>query len=203
MNDEDDEDFVAESGEEDEGEDVNNTDTGDSDDDIDESNLKYFDEKNLEEFFDDHRYTLSKNQRADFHCTLCLMTFKWSMTFIQHMVEKHEKMLQNMKVHQCVLCDKCFLANRDLASHYRLVHKQLDCFACKYCNATFHTGISYNRHLETCQGRIDGVETEELLIFPSSREKKTYGCSICLKVLKTEDGLTKHMRLHEEDAYLM
>ncbi|XP_061189786.1 uncharacterized protein LOC133197673 [Saccostrea echinata] len=222
IDDDNDEDYKAESNEEEE-ENENNAELDDNDDDDDDENtdeeskpaedveedrtkFKYYDESNLEEFFDDQRHTYNRNRRGDYNCKLCLNTFKWSMTYVQHMVDKHEKLLQNMMVHQCILCEKCFLANEDLAAHYRKVHKQLDCFICKRCNSTFNAAPSYHKHLETCGEKVEETESDEMLFLQPTKEgekKSTYVCNICLRVLKTAEGLEKHMKMHDDDSYLI
>ncbi|XP_062619452.1 uncharacterized protein LOC134281011 [Saccostrea cucullata] len=217
-----DEDYKAEVNEEEEENGHNAELDGDEEDDDDDENsdeskpaeeeeedrtkFKYYDESNLEEFFDDQRHTTNRNRRGDYNCKLCLNTFKWSMTYVQHMVDKHEQFLQNMRVHQCVLCDKCFLANEDLAAHYRKVHKQLDCFICKRCNATFNAAPSFHKHLETCGEKIEReAETDEMFLQPGKEggNKSPYTCNVCLRVLKTAEGLEKHMKMHEDDSYLI
>ena len=171
------------------------------DDQNDETEIKYFNENSLQEIFNDHCYSAKKNWKGSFQCTQCLMMFKWSSSFLQHLVEKHEDMLQELKLHQCVMCDKCFVGIRDLATHYRNVHKQLDCFFCKNCNATFNAAVTYDRHMEYCRRKIDSHENGNGM--SDAENKKSFVCNICLKTLKTAEGLAKHLNIHKKDSYLM
>lgn len=166
----------------------------------DELEWKYFNENSLEQLFNDHRYSAKKNWKGTFQCTICQTSFRWSVSFIQHLVEKHESLLQDLKLHQCIICDKSFLGIRDLATHYRKVHKQLDCFICRNCNSTFNAAVTYDKHVENCRKRAEGTETNEE---SSQGEEKKFVCNVCLKPLRTAEGLEKHQQIHKKDSYLM
>lgn len=166
----------------------------------DELEWKYFNENSLEQLFNDHRYSAKKNWKGTFQCTICQTSFRWSVSFIQHLVEKHELLLQDLKLHQCIICDKSFLGIRDLATHYRKVHKQLDCFICRNCNSTFNAAVTYDKHVENCRKRAEGTETNEE---SSQGEEKKFVCNVCLKPLRTAEGLEKHQQIHKKDSYLM
>lgn len=209
VDDDNDEDFkLVVSEEEDEDDEINEADEAEkiqensSSEEVkkDDVDVKYFNEKSLEQFFNDHRYSAKKNWKGTFQCTICQTSFRWSVSFIQHLVEKHESLLQELNLHQCIMCDKSFLGIRDLATHYRKVHKQLDCFICRNCNSTFNAAVTYDKHVENCKKRTDGTETDK---GSSQGEEKKFVCNVCLKPLRTAEGLEKHQQIHKTDSFLM
>lgn len=138
------------------------------------------------------------------NCSICNKSFKKRSNLISHMVV-------HTKVNKCRFCEKTFNCKPELFKHEENVHLGMEYkkLTCSLCSLEFTSQELLNEHFssshpDAVQTSQDG-ETTNLTSnnsFKTSRQMKTFTCSICRKRYKRRSTLLAHLQDHSWDGKL-
>lgn len=127
--------------------------------------------------------------------------FKFRIVSItERVVSNDADAMKHTKGFKCQLCDKIFPSRYRLDCHTQNHHTPVKLITnqqevrklkrCKYCNKTFNTFVSLDKHLRRCPS--NGRKRSYMKRHPH-RPKENLFCDICGSVLKTFQILINHM----------
>eukprot|EP01080_Neovahlkampfia_damariscottae_P010033 gene10033-2352_t len=149
--------------------------------------------------------------------------------FYSHHLKRHQKLHLESRPEVCPVCSARFTKKCHLRKHIASTHKKneqemelskesleaiANCtpYSCTFdnCNKSFVTEGKLKKHLEKHEKKISHKCTfencEETFAFRKElmkhiNEEHEAKCSICGKILKNAQSLTKHLKIHEENQF--
>ena len=113
----------------------------------------------------------------NFNCPYCVTASSEEKSIIQHLKEKHNKI-----VFPCKICKKLLSRKQDLKRHINHAHgeSKLENFQCPQCEYKTKRKENLNKHVK------------------NKHEKAEYKCDICSKTFNWKQNMIKHKKTHEE-----
>ena len=128
----------------------------------------------------------------DFTCGLCNYIFRNQGDLKYHLFEFHvdrqstkstKQILDKNEKHKCNTCDKKFISESLLKSHYKDIHKKSH--KCDICGKSYEQIRNFNYHVKMNHADLPNLK-----------------CDICGKTYKEEQYLQKHIKVGNLKGYL-
>ena len=111
-----------------------------------------------------------------FKCPYCVTGSSEETSIIEHLKEKHNKLM-----FACKLCKKLFSRKHDVKTHMTHVHGEfkLENFQCPHCDYKTLRKGDLNKHIR------------------NKHENAKYQCDRCMKTFNWKENMIKHKKTHE------